>query len=141
VDARILVRVTAEALDPAEALAFVADRAAGATCAFVGTVRDRSDAGEVTGILYEVWEDLAPPRLTGIAGEVLERFGARKVAILHRFGELTVGDVSVVVAASAGHRAEAFEACRHGIERVKEDAPIWKKEALVSGESRWVRGS
>jgi len=52
-----------------------------------------------------------------------------------------VGEVSVVVACSAPHRADAFEACRHGIERLKRDVPIWKKEALASGESRWVMGS
>jgi molybdopterin synthase catalytic subunit len=63
------------------------------------------------------------------------------VALLDRFGELSVGDVSVAIAVSAQHRAEAFEACRHAIERLKEDVPIWKKEHLVSGEATWVMGS
>jgi molybdopterin synthase catalytic subunit len=63
------------------------------------------------------------------------------VAILHRTGDLRVGEASVVVACSAPHRAEAFEACRHGIERLKEDVPIWKKEGLVTGEAEWVMGS
>jgi molybdopterin synthase catalytic subunit len=65
----------------------------------------------------------------------------RRVAIRHRTGELAIGEASVVVAVSAPHRAEAFEACRHGIERLKRDVPIWKKEALVGGEARWVMGS
>jgi molybdopterin synthase catalytic subunit len=56
-------------------------------------------------------------------------------------GDLAIGEISVVVACSAAHRTEAFEACRHGIERLKEDVPIWKKEHLVAGESRWVMGS
>jgi molybdopterin synthase catalytic subunit len=65
----------------------------------------------------------------------------RKLALLHRTGELSIGDVSVVVACSAPHRAEAFDACRHGIERLKEDVPIWKKESLASGDAHWVMGS
>jgi molybdopterin synthase catalytic subunit len=63
------------------------------------------------------------------------------VAILHRTGELEVGEASVVIAVSAAHRAEAFEACRQAIERLKQDVPIWKKEGLRSGEAHWVMGS
>jgi molybdopterin synthase catalytic subunit len=62
------------------------------------------------------------------------------VALLHRTGRLDVGETSVVVCCSAPHRAEAFEAARHGIERIKQDVPIWKKERLVSGEAQWVMG-
>ena len=65
----------------------------------------------------------------------------RRVALLHRSGHLVVGEASVVVAASAPHRAEAFEACRHGIEQLKVDVPIWKKESLASGEADWVMGA
>lgn len=137
----LLVRVTEEPLDPGQALAFVADRGAGGTCVFLGTVRDRSDGGEVTGLRYEAWEELAVRRLREIGEELFEKWPLRRAALLHRTGRLSVGEVSVVVACSAPHRADAFEACRHGIERLKEDVPIWKKEALVSGESRWVTGS
>jgi molybdopterin synthase catalytic subunit len=104
-------------------------------------VRDRSEAGEVTSLTYEAWDELALRRLEEIAGEMLERWPLSRVAILHRTGELPVGEISVVVACSSPHRAEAFEACRHGIERLKEDVPIWKKEHLVAGESHWVMGS
>jgi len=134
-----LVRVSNSVVDPSEALAFVQDPAAGGSCVFVGTVRDLSEAGEVTGIVYEAWAELAERRLSLIAEEMLE--DARKVALLHRFGDLAVGEVAVVVAASAPHREQAFAACRHGIERVKQDVPIWKKESLASGESSWVMGS
>ena len=68
-------------------------------------------------------------------------FPLRKVAFLHRTGELEVGDVSVVVACSSDHRAETFEACRRGIDRLKEDVPIWKKEHLSAGGSHWVMGA
>jgi molybdopterin synthase catalytic subunit len=137
----VLVRISGGPIPVDEALAFVGDPGAGGTCLFVGTVRDRSDAGDVTGLHYEAWEELATRRLGEIAEEMLARWPIRRVAILHRLGDLAIGEASVVVACSAPHRAEAFDACRHGIERLKEDVPIWKKEALVSGEAQWVMGS
>lgn len=140
-DDRLLIRITADALRAQEAIDFVGDPGAGGTCVFLGTVRDHSQAGAVTGLRYEAWEELAEKRLREIAAEMFERWPTKKVALLHRTGDLEIGDVSVVVACSAPHRAEAFEACRHGIERLKEDVPIWKKEALVSGEAHWVMGS
>ena len=137
----LLVRVTAAEIGAAEVVGFVGDPGAGGTCVFLGTVRDRSDAGEVTALSYEAWEELAVARLEELADELFERWPLRKVALLHRFGELAVGETSVAIAISAAHRAEAFEACRHAIERLKHDVPIWKKEHLVSGESEWVMGS
>lgn len=137
----VLVRITDAPIGSEEAVAFVANPAAGGTCVFLGTVRDHSEAGHVTGLTYEAWEELAERRLEEIAEELFAGWPVRKVALLHRTGELGVGQVSVVVACSAAHRAEAFEACRHGIERLKQDVPIWKKEHLVSGEASWVMGS
>lgn len=133
--------VTPAPLSVDEALSFVADPGAGGTCVFVGTVRDRSAAGEVTGLRYEAYDDLALARLREIADELHGRWPLRKVCLLHRTGELAIGEASVVVAVSAAHRAEAFEACRHGIERLKDDVPIWKKEQLTSGEAHWVMGA
>jgi molybdopterin synthase catalytic subunit len=137
----LLVFVTPEPLSVDSALAAVADPGAGGTCVFMGTVRDRSDQGEVTGLTYEAWDDLAVRRLTEIGEELHRTWPLRRVAVLHRTGELAVGEASVVVAVSAEHRAEAFEACRRGIERLKQDVPIWKKEGLRSGEAHWVMGS
>lgn len=136
-----MTRITSSAISADEALDFVADPGAGATCVFLGTVRDRSEAGGVRGLSYEAWEELATRRLREVGDEMLGNWEVRKVALLHRTGDLRVGEVSVIVACSAPHRAEAFEACRHGIERLKEDAPIWKKEHLATGTARWVRGS
>jgi molybdopterin synthase catalytic subunit len=141
VSERVSIRVTAEPLSVDEALAAVADPGAGGTCVFVGTVRDHSDAGDVTGLRYEAWDELAVKRLDELATEMFETWPLRNVAIHHRTGDLTIGEASVVIACSAPHRADAFEACRHGIERLKQDVPIWKKEALVSGEAHWVMGS
>jgi len=137
----LLVRVTPEPLSSEEVLAFVVHPGAGASCLFVGTVRDRSDAGDVTGLRYEAWDELAETRLREIAGELFERWPVLRVAVVHRTGDLSVGEASVVIACSAPHRADAFDACRHGIERLKHDVPIWKREALVGGDAHWVIGS
>jgi molybdopterin synthase catalytic subunit len=137
----LLVRLISETLSIDDATSFVADPGAGGTCVFVGTVRDHSEDGDVSGLTYEAWDELAVARLGEIAEEMFRKWPVRKVALLHRTGELAIGEASVVIACSAPHRADAFEACRHGIERLKQDVPIWKKEALVSGEARWVMGS
>ncbi len=135
------VLITSAPLDPTDALRFVEDPGAGGEVLFAGTVRDHSDAGAVTGLEYESWEERAAPALEDIGRELFERWPIRRAALWHRFGSLRVGEVSVVVCVSAAHRAEAFEAARHGIERIKHDAPIWKKESLVDGEAHWVQGS
>ncbi len=139
--AELLVRLTDAPLDPAAALTFVAHPAAGATVLFMGTVRDHSSAGDVTALTYEAWEEVARDRLSGIGDEMLDRWDTCKVAVLHRRGHLDVGEVSVIVCCSASHRGEAFEAARHGIERIKQEVPIWKKERLTTGETNWVMGS
>ena len=108
---------------------------------FSGTVRDHSDAGGVTGLEYEAWDERVEGSLREIGAELFERWPVCAAALLHRTGRLAVGEVSVVVCVSSPHRQEAFEAARHGIERVKHDAPIWKKEALTSGDAHWVMGS
>jgi molybdopterin synthase catalytic subunit len=137
----LLVRLTDGPLDPGEALTFVADPRAGGTVLFSGTVRDSSEDGEVGGLDYEAWDERARGLLGEIGQELLSRWPIARAALLHRTGHLAVGEVSVVVCCSAPHRAEAFEACRHAIERIKRDVPIWKKEELTSGEARWVAGS
>ena len=137
----LLARVTGDVLDPNDALSFVADPRAGGTVLFVGTVRDHSGPERVTGLDYEAWEERAQAALEGIGEKMFDRWPICRAMLTHRVGELEVGQVSVVVCCSAPHRAEAFEAARFGIEQVKRDAPIWKKEHLETGEARWVAGS
>ena len=139
---RTLVRIAPDPPSVDEALAAVADRAAGGTCVFVGTVRDHSAAGDdVTELTYEAWDELAAERLEEIAAQIHVRWTVCAVALLHATGTLAVGQTSVVVAVSAPHRAEAFEAARFGIEELKRDVPIWKKEALTTGDADWVMGA
>ena len=141
-DDQTLVRVAAEPLSVDEALAFIRDPSSGGSCIFVGTVRDADANGDVvTGLTYESWNEIAVDRLHEIADDLRARWPVRKVALLHRIGDLSVGEASVVVAVSSAHRAEAFDACREGIEQLKHDVPIWKKELLATGEGHWIMGS
>jgi molybdopterin synthase catalytic subunit len=135
------VRITDRPLDVSEALAFVAHPGAGGTVLFAGTVRDHSGGGSVTGLSYEAWSERAVELMEAIGREIFERWAICRLAMLHRTGDLAVGDTSVLVCCSAAHRKEAFEGARHGIERIKRDVPIWKKEVLADGRAEWVMGS
>jgi molybdopterin synthase catalytic subunit len=114
----------------------------GAVVLFSGTVRDHADGrSDVTSLEYEAYEDAVIPSFSKIASETRVRFpGARRIAILHRTGELGLGESSVVVAVSSAHRPVAFDAARFAIDALKESAPIWKKENW-SGGSDWGTGA
>jgi molybdopterin synthase catalytic subunit len=134
-------RVQAEPLDPRAVEAAVAHPGAGAVVTFQGTVRNRTGEHEVTHLDYEAYDAMAERVLREVGAEAEARWPGVRVAVVHRTGRVEVGEVSVVIAVSSPHRPAAFEACRHVIERLKEDVPIWKKEARRDG-SVWVgRGS
>ena len=128
------VRVTAEALDVAELSAAVRDPRAGAVVLFEGVTR------EVDELDYEAYVEMAEPKLAAIAAEEAERHGLCAVAVEHRTGTVPLGEPSVIVAASAPHRGEAFAGARAVIDRVKAEAPIWKVE-VDGGERRRVKGT
>ena len=106
----------------------------------MGTVRDNSEAGSVESIEYEAYEPMAEKRLAETEREVKRRWSTNGVKIVHRVGGLAVGELSVAVAVSSPHRAEAFEACRYAIETIKRDVPMWKREKLGDGSEVWVEG-
>jgi molybdopterin synthase catalytic subunit len=110
----------------------------GAVCVFAGTVRDHNEGRRVTRIRYSAFETMALRQFRKIAGEARKKFGLRAVYIAHRVGMLGLRDASVLCAAAAPHRAEAFAGCRHLIERVKKLAPIWKEEFHPRGGKSWV---
>jgi molybdopterin converting factor subunit 1 len=118
-----------------EALDAVAHPDAGGTVAFVGTVR--GERGRVERLVYSSYVEMAERILRDVAEETTRKWALRGVAILHGVGHLAVGERTVVVACSAEHRDEAFDACRYAIDEVKRRAPIWKKEVGPDGE-RWV---
>lgn len=119
---------------------------AGGICVFIGCVRDHTlkdtSAGPqstvaVVKLDYEAYAEMAEKVIDGIVHDAEARWPGVRGFVQHRSGTLTIGDLAVVIACSAPHRAEAFAACRHVIERLKEDAPIWKREHGEDGVT-WV---
>ncbi len=109
----------------------------GATVVFSGTARDHSEGRPgVERLEYEAYESQVVPRLGAVAEAMRQRWPLLgRIALLHRVGEVGIGESAVVVAVSAPHRDDAFEAARFGIDTVKETVPIWKREAWQGGES------
>jgi molybdopterin synthase catalytic subunit len=115
-------------LSVAECVGAVAHPGAGGIDVFIGAVRDSND-GHAVGVLeYEAYASMAEKEMRRIADEIEAEVPGVRLSALHRVGRLVVGDVAVVCAASAPHRAEAFHACRLLIDRIKERVPIWKRE-------------
>jgi molybdopterin synthase catalytic subunit len=128
------VRVSAEALSLDSLAARVRDPRAGAVVTFSGVTR------EVERLDYDAYTEMAEERMAAIATEAVERHGLCAAAVEHRVGEVPLSEPSVIVAVSAPHRGEAFAGAREIIDRVKAEAPIWKKE-IEGGEGRWVDGA
>jgi molybdopterin synthase catalytic subunit len=110
----------------------------GALCLFVGIVRDHDEGRATTAIQYEAYGSMAEEEIARIVERLSREFPAVRLALRHRVGRLSVGDASVAIAAVSPHRAEAFEACRAAIDRIKTTVPIWKKEFHPDGSSEWV---
>ncbi|WP_416236589.1 molybdopterin converting factor subunit 1 [Thermomicrobium sp. 4228-Ro] len=130
-------RVGPEPLDVRAVERLVAHPGAGAIVTFVGTVREQARGKRVRSLEYEAYAEAAEEAFAEIASEIAQRWPVLGVAIHHRTGRLEVGEASVVIAVASAHRAEAFEACRYAIERLKQVAPIWKKEVYEDGEV-WI---
>lgn len=132
-----LLDVRDEALSVDEVLAAVSDPATGGICLFVGTVRDVDHGKSVTKLDYT-----AHPSVYDVFREVTDEVASahpvHALAAVHRVGELKVGDIAVVVAAAAPHRAEAFDACRQLIDELKARVPIWKHQLFDDGDVEWV---
>ncbi len=132
-----LFRVVDEPLSLAAVVEAVSRVSQGGVVTFTGVVRDHSKGKRVTRLDYEAYAPMAERKLADIAREAREQWPGAEVAVMHRVGTLVPGDLAVVIAASAPHRREAFRACEHVIERLKQDVPIWKKEYAEDGEV-WV---
>ncbi|MGH8884267.1 MAG: molybdenum cofactor biosynthesis protein MoaE [Egibacteraceae bacterium] len=146
--ARLHTRLIDAPLSVADAHAFVADPAAGATVVFTGNVRNHSVGGcggtppvpvrAVAGLEYEAYAGQADRQLVVLAEQVARKWPeALAVWMEHRVGSLRIGECSVVVAVSAPHRAEAFEAARYGIDELKATVAIWKREQWADGSAHW----
>ncbi|HXG02578.1 MAG TPA: molybdenum cofactor biosynthesis protein MoaE, partial [Candidatus Binatia bacterium] len=125
-------------LSPNDAAAAVEDPAAGGVVIFSGVVRNETGGRRVKFLEYEAHAPMAEAKLREIGAALRRRWpGVKRVAMLHRVGRLEIGESSVLIAVSAGHRGDAFEACRYAIDTLKQTVPIWKKEHFEDGEV-WV---
>ncbi len=135
-----LFEVTQQPLSLDEVAGRVAAADRGGITVFAGTVRGLTGAVQTDYLEYEAYPEMAEQVLANIGAEVQARWPAvSTVSIVHRVGRLNVGEVAVVIAVAAAHRADTFPACQYAIDRVKQVAPIWKREVGPDG-SAWVEG-
>lgn len=112
----------------------------GGLALFVGTVRDHHEGRSVRHLKYTAHEPLAAKVIRELEHATRERYGVPYVRIVHRLGDLAIGDIAIVCVVRAPHRAEAFDACRYAVDAVKHGAPIWKEEFYTDGSSAFVEG-
>jgi molybdopterin synthase catalytic subunit len=123
-----MVAITDRPIELAPLIRDIATAATGGIDVFIGTVRDTNEGKAVGSIEYTAYVPMAEELMGRIESEIRARWPVENVTIVHRIGLLRVGEISVLTAVGAPHRAASFEACRYAIERVKADVPIWKKE-------------
>lgn len=132
-----MIELTREPIDLQRVLDAVRSPRAGAVVTFDGRVRNHSGGKQVQFLYYEAYPPMAERELERIAEEARRQWPIEQLAVVHRWGRLEIGDVSVFIAVSSAHRADAFSACRYVIEEIKKSVPIWKKEYFCDGEV-WV---
>lgn len=120
-----------------EVLAAIGDESAGGTTLFIGTVRNHDHGKPVTRLSYSAHPS-AEAELRRVAEKVVADFPVTALAAVHRIGDLEIGDIAVIVAASCAHREEAFAASRQLIDDLKREVPIWKHQLFADGTSEWV---
>jgi molybdopterin synthase catalytic subunit len=130
-------KIVDHSLDATEIGKLVRTDADGAVCVFLGVARKYSRGREVVHLEYEAYPEMAEKKMAEIGDELRVKFGAERVAILHRTGVLEIGEASVAIAVATPHRREAFAACQYAIDRLKETVPIWKKEVWSDGQ-QWI---
>jgi molybdopterin synthase catalytic subunit len=133
--------LTDQPLDPAALLADVASPACGATSLFLGAVRNSPEDGDIEGIEYSAYPEMAEAEFDRIVTEAQARWPLARIALRHRTGYIAAGQASVAIAVASPHRADACDCSRYLIEETKTRVPIWKKERFASGAARWVEPS
>jgi molybdopterin synthase catalytic subunit len=130
--------ITESPINVEEARRDLRHESCGAIVTFEGRVRDHNDGRTVTGLEYEVHRSLATKEGESILKTLLDEFDIRSARSLHRTGQLELGELAFWLSISAPHRQAAFEACREGVNRIKDRVPIWKKETYADDSSRWI---
>jgi molybdopterin synthase catalytic subunit len=134
-----VIKVIRENFSVDEVIAFIRSGEMGAIVTFLGSVRNNSQGRDVDRIEIQVYEMMAVKQLQAIREEAMKRFNVNEIAIVHRYGNLNVSENIMMIAVGAGHRPEAFDACRYVLETIKEKVPIWKKEFTPDGDY-WIEG-
>ena len=134
-----LFEITAQPISADEVNRRVISPAVGSVVTFTGVVRSTNLGRQVCSLEYEAYPEMAEPILAQIGEEIRARWPVEQVAIVHRVGRLEIGEASVVIAITSAHRQGAFEAGSYAIDRVKQIAPVWKKEYVDGGEV-WIEG-
>jgi molybdopterin synthase catalytic subunit len=129
-----LFEVTPEPLGAGDLVGVVLTAGDGAVVTFVGTVRDNHMGRAVVALEYEAYPEMAEAEMRRIGVEMLAKWGLHGIAMRHRTGRLDIGEISVVIAASAPHRQAAFAACSEALDMLKATVPVWKKEFFEDGE-------
>ncbi len=132
--------VTDQPLASDPLVAYVQTPADGAVVLFAGVARDNSEGKATSFLQYEAYAEMAEPVLAQIAEEAAARWPIGRVSVHHRTGRLEIGETAVLVAVAAPHRHGAFEAAEYIMDRIKEIAPIWKRETWVDGSASWIGG-
>ncbi len=132
-----MYRLTDKPIDVSELLAFAGDRGAGAVAAFIGTTRDNNEGRSIVSLDYEAYPGMAEQEMARLGEEAAAAWRITRMAIVHRTGNVPIGEASVAIAVSAPHRDDAFKACRYAIDELKKRVPIWKKEIYEGGEI-WI---
>jgi molybdopterin synthase catalytic subunit len=134
-----MIEITDKPIDIDSVIRSVQDPSAGGVDIFIGTTRNQSGGDTVLAMEYRAYVPMALKMMNALAGEVRTTWDVKQISMVHRTGRVGVGEPSVVIAVSAVHRKEAFEACRFLIDKLKESVPIWKKEVFGDREE-WVGG-
>ena len=133
----MIVRITDSKINEEEVTASVRNNESGAVITFLGTARKSSRGREVIHLEYDTYPEMAEKKMKEIIAELIDKYKVKDVAFIHRIGKVELGETIVIIAVSAPHSKEAFEASRYAVRRLKSIVPIWKKEVWTDGEE-WI---
>jgi molybdopterin synthase catalytic subunit len=133
-----MIQLIRDPIDPAAVLDSVRSTNAGAVCLFLGTVREFTASRQTRALTYEAYAGMAEAKLAELEAKARDRWPVVALTIVHRLGDLELGDIAVAVAVSTPHRGDAFAACQWLMDTIKQVVPIWKQEIWADGSREWV---
>ena len=136
-----LVKIEEEKISSEKAKKYIASEKNGAESIFVGKVRNENDGKKVTAVTYDAHDQAVIKSFKEICNAAKDKFDKKaKIFLEHAKGYVPVGEISILIAVSSGHRDEAFKICRYILEEIKHKSPIWKQEHYADGKEEWLPG-